>query len=131
MYLVFLPDYYISLVEMSGSGRKRISKWDLQDKSQKPLSVEDFQNNAVPGEAGKLVQNRESKLGGSNSDPKWYGAEANNEHSGEVLDASMPWDPDVKMSPDLDDWKQKKRNYSPKSGLGRLNRSSSLRVSKL
>lgn len=100
---------------MSGSGKKRSSKWDLRD------------NPDFSPDDGKQLRSGWSSAGdklkhfsggrGSNKDNIM-----NKDYR--VLDSTMEWDEDEsydhKMSPGLDAWKHKRHNsQSPKNGWSR------------
>lgn len=123
---------------MSGSGRKRSSKWDLRDEPE-------FAPDSKQLRSGWSSAN----LAGSNSS-KWSYFEGNDKlkpnsrlpskepfSGGRVsnkddvmnkdhhrdLDAKMAWDADesygMAMSPGFDEWKHKRHSQSPKNGLER------------
>ncbi|CAK9168586.1 unnamed protein product [Ilex paraguariensis] len=84
---------------MSGSGRKRTSKWDLKEVPQ--LSPGDTHKDAWPGRSV-----------------------ADYKDGGEFSDPTMEWDEDgsysTKMSPGLEDWRQlKQHHHSRKTGYDR------------
>ncbi|XP_061363614.1 zinc finger CCCH domain-containing protein 55-like isoform X2 [Gastrolobium bilobum] len=134
--------------EMSGSGRKRSSKWDLRDE---PEYAPD--SNAPDS---KQLRSRWSSadVAGSNSS-KWSYLEGNDKlkpgmgfspkepFSGgrgsnkddimnkdyRVLDATLEWDEDGsydrKMSPGFEEWKHNRHSQSPQNGWSRSSRSQS------
>ncbi|PON82211.1 Zinc finger, CCCH-type [Trema orientale] len=151
---------------MSGSGRKRSSKWDLRDQPQ--FEDVNVQDDGWPGKTGRSVYHRESghgwespELAGSNGS-KWSALETNDQrskhdstflpretfsgsrgsHKNENIDKdrnryvtdSMAWDADedygTRMSPGLDEWRQKNHSQSPKSGWSRSMRDRSRSRSK-
>lgn len=130
---------------MSGSGRRRSSKWDLKEESRIPFdSVHD---NAWPGKAGLSFHDKESQRGwlspegASGTRAKWSALEPLSGRRGSRRDDSideernrdlkaMPtWDGDenygTRMSPGLDEWRQQNRHNSPKSERKRSRRSRS------
>lgn len=127
---------------MSGSGRRRSSKWDLKEESRIPFdSVHD---NAWPGKAGLSFHEKESQRGwlspegASGTRAKWSALEPLSGRRGSRRDDSideernrdlkaMPtWDGDenygTRMSPGLDEWRQQNRHNSPKSERKRSRR---------
>ncbi|GKV17247.1 hypothetical protein SLEP1_g27778 [Rubroshorea leprosula] len=128
---------------MSGSGRKRSSKWDLKEERQH--SLENVRESFRPVKAGLSYRDRELERGwfppdvaGRNGN-KWSVMESNemikSKHrspSREPLPVnrgsykSDGIDVDsMKMSPGFDDWRQQNRRHSPKSDWNRTRRSRS------
>ncbi|KAK7350870.1 hypothetical protein VNO77_09899 [Canavalia gladiata] len=97
--------------EMSGSGRKRSSKWDLRDEP-------DF---APDGKQSRSGWSSASGGRGSNKDDLM-----NKDYR--VSDATMEWDTDgsynKKLSPGFEEWKHKRHSQSPKNDWSRSVRSS-------
>lgn len=113
---------------MSGSGRKRSSKWDLRDQS--PFDEEQPEEDGWSSKSGRPFYHREvghgwqsPELPGSNSS-KWSTLETNNPRSrepfsgsrknNEKLDEDRDRDYGIRMSPGLDDWRQHNPSQSPK-----------------
>ncbi|GAV61571.1 zf-CCCH domain-containing protein [Cephalotus follicularis] len=101
---------------MSGSGKKRISKWDMKEESRFSQNLRDGNWH---GKAGTSFHEKRSYSG--RSSPEVAGS---NGHRWEPLpgnshrDDSTTWDGDgsysTKMSPGLDEWRQNHR-HSPKN----------------
>lgn len=133
---------------MSGSSRKRTSKWDLREEHQ--FEPENVPDDYWLGKAGMSFHDKESEpewlspeVAGSNSS-KWSDPEANDllkskrlpsrepllgsrgshgRGSNRNLEATVAWEGDgsysMRMSPGLDDWRQQSRSRSPKNALSR------------
>jgi hypothetical protein len=126
-------------VKMSGSGRKRSSKWDLKEGSQ--MSFEDVEDNAWPGKAGIPFRDKESQCdwlppeaaGGTRS--KWLAMEPlpgrrgsrrvdniDEDHSRTLKATYEDESYGTRMSPGLDEWRQQSFRNSPKNEYKRLRR---------
>ncbi|KAI9394158.1 hypothetical protein POPTR_005G061100v4 [Populus trichocarpa] len=124
-------------VKMSGSGRKRSSKWDLKEGSQ--MSFEDVEDNAWPGKAGIPFRDKESRCdwlppeaaGGTRS--KWLAMEPlpgrrgsrrvdniDEDHSRTLKATYEDESYGTRMSPGLDEWRQQSFRNSPKNEYKRL-----------
>ncbi|XP_054821472.1 zinc finger CCCH domain-containing protein 38-like isoform X2 [Prosopis cineraria] len=123
---------------MSGSGRRRSSKWDLRDE---PEFVSDSKQLRSGWSSANVTGSNSSKwsyLEGNEKlkpnmrlpykEPFSGGRVSNkddimNKDYNRDLDAKMAWDADesygMKMSPGLEEWKRKRRSHSPKNGLDR------------
>ncbi|KAJ6917186.1 zinc finger CCCH domain-containing protein 38-like isoform X1 [Populus alba x Populus x berolinensis] len=129
-------------VRMSGSGRKRSSKWDLKEGSR--ISFEDVEDNTWPGKAGISFRDKESRrdwlppeaAGGSRS--KWSAMEPLPGRRSSRRDDNIDEDRSrtlkatyedesygTRMSPGLDEWRQKSFRNSPKNEYKRTRRSQS------
>ncbi|CAK7354944.1 unnamed protein product [Dovyalis caffra] len=127
---------------MSGSGRKRSSKWDLKEGSR--MSFEDVEDNAWPGKAGISFRDKESRrdwlspeaVGGTRS--KWSAMEPlpgrrssrrddniDEDHSRTLKASYEDESYGTRMSPGLDDWRQHSFRNSPKNEYKRSRRSQS------
>ena len=108
--------------EMSISGRKRVSKWDLQEEPQ--LFLGGTQHGTGLRKAKESVHNKESQSG--STDSEWYGVKSNNIDDREFSDDMLAWDGDgsysTRMSPGLEDWRQRNRSHSPIIGRARSDR---------
>jgi len=110
--------------EMSGSGKKRSSKWDLRDDPD--FSPDDSQQlRSGWSSAGDKLK---PGMGFSSKEPFSGGRGSNKDDimnkDYRVLDATMEWDEDGsynnEMSPGLEGWKHNKRHsQSPKNGWSR------------
>lgn len=102
---------------MTGTDRKRISKWDLKEG---PHLVRGVHNDGGSGRPSSREQQ-----------PRWRHGDGNYKQSRESVDASDIWDGEAtygtRMSPGLDEWRQI-MNRSPESGRGRSYRSGHLLV---
>ncbi|KAL2657335.1 hypothetical protein AAZX31_04G195400 [Glycine max] len=115
---------------MSGSGKKRSSKWDLRDDPD--FSPDDSQQlRSGWSSAGDKLK---PGMGFSSKEPFSGGRGSNKDDimnkDYRVLDATMEWDEDGsynnEMSPGLEGWKHNKRHsQSPKNGWSRSSRSRS------
>ncbi|KDP24789.1 hypothetical protein JCGZ_25410 [Jatropha curcas] len=130
---------------MSGSGRRRSSKWDLKEESR--IQFESIHDNAWPGKAGLCFHDKESQRGwlspeaASGNRPKWSTLEPLPGRRGSRRDDSIdedrnrsskamtPWDGDdsygTRMSPGLEEWRQQNHRISPKNEWKRSRRSRS------
>ncbi|KAL2347259.1 hypothetical protein Fmac_001259 [Flemingia macrophylla] len=107
---------------MSGSGKKRLSKWDLTDE---PEFEPDNSKQSRSGwsSADKLKPG----MGLSSKEPFSGGRGSNKDDvmnkDYRVLDTAMEWDGDgsynKKMSPAFEEWTQKRQSQSPKNGWSR------------
>ena len=106
---------------MSISGRKRVSKWDLQEPK---LFLGGTQHGTGPQKAKESVHNKESRSG--STDSKGYGFKSNHRDDREFSDDMLAWDEDgrysTRMSPGLEDWRQRNRSRSPIIGQARSDR---------
>ncbi|XP_028766035.1 zinc finger CCCH domain-containing protein 38 isoform X2 [Neltuma alba] len=128
----------VSRSGMSGSGRRRSSKWDLRDE---PEFVSDSKQLRSGWSSANVTGSNSSKwsyLEGNEKlkpnsrlpfkEPFSGGRVSNkddimNKEYNRDLDTKMAWDADesygMKMSPGLEEWKRKRRSHSPKNGLDR------------
>ncbi|KAF2284407.1 hypothetical protein GH714_021556 [Hevea brasiliensis] len=127
---------------MSGSGRRRSSKWDLKEESRIPF--DNVNENAWSGKAGLSFHDKESQHdwlspeGASSTRAKWpvleplsgrrgsHRDDSIDEERNRSLKAMATWDGDesygTRMSPGLDEWRQQNRRNSPKSEWKRSRR---------
>ncbi|XP_057492814.1 zinc finger CCCH domain-containing protein 38-like [Actinidia eriantha] len=110
---------------MSISGRKHVSKWDLQEESK--LFLGGTLHGTGPRKAKESVHNKESQSW--STDSEWYGVKSDNIDDTEFSDDMLAWDGDgsysTRMSPGLEDWRQRNRSRSPIIGRARSDRSQS------
>lgn len=123
---------------MSGSGRRRSSKWDLRDEPEfvpdsKQLRSGWSSANVTGGNSSKWSHMEGSEKLKPNlrlpfKEPFSGGRvphkdDIMNKDYNRDLDSEMEWDVDesygMKMSPGLEEWKRKRRSHSPQNGLDR------------
>ncbi|GFY91255.1 zinc finger C-x8-C-x5-C-x3-H type family protein [Actinidia rufa] len=108
---------------MSISGRKRVSKWDLQEEPQ--LFLVGTQHGTGLRKAKESAHNKESQSG--STDSEGYGFKSNHRDDREFSDDMLAWDGEgrysTRMSPGLEDWRQRNRSRSPIIGQARSDRS--------
>ncbi|PSS26655.1 Zinc finger CCCH domain-containing protein [Actinidia chinensis var. chinensis] len=108
---------------MSISGRKRVSKWDLQEEPQ--LFLGGTQHGTGLRKAKVSAHNKESQSG--STDSEGYGFKSNHRDDREFSDDMLAWDGEgrysTRMSPGLEDWRQRNRSRSPIIGQARSDRS--------
>ncbi|KAJ6397805.1 hypothetical protein OIU77_018752 [Salix suchowensis] len=129
-------------VKMSGSGRKRSSKWDLKEGSRMPF--EDVEDNAWPGKAGIPFHDKESRRdwlppeAADSTRSKWSAMEPlpgrrgsrrdDNISEGHSRTLKATYEDEsyrTRMSPGLDERRQQSSRNSPKNEYKRLRRSQS------
>ncbi|KAJ8769134.1 hypothetical protein K2173_000909 [Erythroxylum novogranatense] len=129
---------------MSGTGRKRRSKWDLKEEPRN--SLENVRENSWTPKASLPLHDREAARGWYSPDttdgdhPKWSAVETlsgrrsswrddNIQDRSRTLKAMPSWHEEqsygTKMSPGLDDWRQQDHRHSPKNEWKRSRRSRS------
>ncbi|KAJ4950298.1 hypothetical protein NE237_027130 [Protea cynaroides] len=126
---------------MSGSVKKRTSKWDMKVETDVPS--ESREDTIWPDKAGESIHNKESSSGWNSpkvagcQDPRWSNMDSNksweqlppkrgadpddglNRDINEISQGMAGWDGDQSysssMSPGLDVWRNKNQSHSPKS----------------
>ncbi|XP_027368913.1 zinc finger CCCH domain-containing protein 55-like isoform X2 [Abrus precatorius] len=128
---------------MSGSGRKRSTKWDLRDDPEFVLDSKQLRAGWSSADVAGGNSSKWSYLEGSDKSKPGMGFSSNEpfpggrgSNKGDImnkdhtfLDATMEWDADEnyrkKMSPGFEEWKNKRHSQSPKNGWSRSVRSRS------
>lgn len=120
--------------EMSGSGRKRSSKWDLRDDPEFAPGSKQLRSGWSSEDVAGSNSSKWSYLEGNDKFKPGMGFSSKDGGRGmnkddimnkdqRVLDATMEWDTDgshnKKMSPWLEEWKQKEFSQSPKNDWSR------------
>lgn len=116
------------VIGMSGSGKKRSSKWDLRDELESAPGRKQMRSGWFSADTAgsrndtlrpvKEFSSEESFSGGSGSNKDDI---MHKEHR--VLDATTEWETEgsrrQKMSPRIEEWKQKRHSQSPENGWSR------------
>ncbi|TKY73850.1 Zinc finger CCCH domain-containing protein 38 [Spatholobus suberectus] len=128
--------------EMSGSGKKRSSKWDLRDDPEFAPDSKQLRSGWSSADVAGSNSSKWSYLEGGDKLKPGTGFSSKEPFSGgggsnkddimnkdyRVLDATIEWDEDgsysKKMSPGFEEWKHKRHSQSPKNGWSRSVRSS-------
>ena len=126
---------------MSGSGRKRSSKWDMRDDPEFAPDSKHLRSGWSSGDVAGSNNSKWAYMEGNDKLKPSMGKEAfsggrgsnkddimNRDYRG--LDAKMEWEADAsyskKMSPGFEEWKPKRHSQSPKNGWSRSSRFVSL-----